>query len=216
VDGTGKIVRMKSSYSLRNITKRNTYSNGNTVKNGPDVSTTYPLGYFREDYQYNPTSSSTPDYLDEHNGRFCITPEYPKGIYCYYATVDSNWNSAYPYAVGPTFYGVKNASKVTSISESVTTYTPTSSISNTDLEDVNINIYPNPANDIIAIQWNDINTENKRVELFDALGKLVQSTILLQGSTITHFDTRTLYNGMYEVKISDNKSSITKKVMIMR
>ncbi len=121
-DGTGGITRMKSSYVYRNITTRTTYANGSTVTAGPAVSTTYPLGYFREDYQYNPTSTATPDYLDEHNGRFCVTPEYPNGIYCYFATVDENWNSAYPYAVGPTFYGVKTASKVTSISESVTTY----------------------------------------------------------------------------------------------
>ncbi len=92
-NGTGGIVRMKSSYSLRNITTRTTYSNGTTVTAGPDVSTTYPLGLFREDYQYNTTSAATPDYLDEHNGRFCITPEYPNGIYCYFATVDENWNS---------------------------------------------------------------------------------------------------------------------------
>ncbi len=120
-NGTGGIVRMKSSYAKRNITSRNTYANGSTVTAGPAVSSTYPLGYFREDYEYIPTTTLTPDYLDEHNGRFCVTPEYPAGIYCYFATVDSAWNSAYPYAVGPTFYGTKVASKVTSISEPVTT-----------------------------------------------------------------------------------------------
>jgi hypothetical protein len=122
VDGTGGITRMKSSYSLRNITTRTTYSTGATVTSGPAVSTTYPLGYFREDYQYNTTSTATPDYLDEHNGRFCITPEYPNGIYCYFATVDANWNSAYPYIVGPTFYGVYTKASVTSITETVTQY----------------------------------------------------------------------------------------------
>ncbi len=123
-DGTGGIIRMKSSYVLRNITTRTTSPTGATVTAGPNVSTTYPLGYFREDYQYNATSASTPDYLDEHNGRFCKTPEYPAGIYCYFATVDANWNSAYPYVVGPTFYGVKVATKVTSVTEVTTIYPP--------------------------------------------------------------------------------------------
>ena len=89
VDGTGGIVRMKSSYSLRSsMTTRATYYNatGNTgtvtVTNGPAVSTNFPLGMYREDYQYTATSSATPDYLDEHNGRFCVTPEYPSGTYC--------------------------------------------------------------------------------------------------------------------------------------
>jgi hypothetical protein len=112
-DGTGGITRMKSSYALRNITVRNTNAAGNTVTAGPPVGATYPLGYFREDYQYNTTSAATPDYLDQHNGRFCVTPEYPGGTYCYFATVDSRWNSAYPYVVGPTFYGVRTAVRVT-------------------------------------------------------------------------------------------------------
>ena len=128
-NGTGGIVRMKSSYTLRNITTRTSYYTGTAVTPGPPVSTTYPLGYFREDYQYNTTSAATPDYLDEHNGRFCITPEYPNGTYCYFATVDARWNSAYPYVVGPTFYGVRNAVKVTAITEAVTQYTGGAAVS---------------------------------------------------------------------------------------
>jgi hypothetical protein len=128
INGSGGIVRMKSSYSKRNITVRTHYSNGTDVTDGPVVSATYPVGYFREDYQYNTTSSSTPDYLDEHNGRFCVTPEYPEGTYCYFATVDANWNSAYPYVVGPTFYGIKSGAKVTSISQAVSTYSPAATI----------------------------------------------------------------------------------------
>ncbi|MFM8372701.1 MAG: YHYH protein, partial [Bacteroidota bacterium] len=125
-DGTGGIVRMKSSYSLRNITTRNTYANGTPVAPGPPVNSTYPLGYFREDYQYIQPSTANPDYLDEHNGRFCKTPEFPNGTYCYFTTVNANWNSAYPYAVGPTFYGVKTAARVNSVTEPVTTFLPPS------------------------------------------------------------------------------------------
>ena len=122
-DGTGGITRMKSSYSLRNITTRTTYSTGATVTAGPAVSTTYPLGYFREDYQYTAPTVSQQDYLDAHNGRFCVTPEYPTGTYAYFCTVDANHNSAYPYAVGPTFYGNKVVAKVTTIPGGATTYT---------------------------------------------------------------------------------------------
>jgi hypothetical protein len=125
VDGTGAIIRMKSGFKLRTgITVRNTLYTGASVTSGPNVSATYPLGYFKEDYTYTPTTVATPDYLDEHNGRFCKTPEYPLGTYCYFATVDANWNSAYPYLIGETFYGVKNTVKVTSITEPVTLYTP--------------------------------------------------------------------------------------------
>jgi hypothetical protein len=121
-DGTGGVVRMKSSFQLRAISVRTHYADGTDVLDGPAVNTTYPLGYFREDYVY--VAHSEPDYLDDHNGRFCITPDYPNGTYAYFCTVDDNWNSAYLYVVGPTFYGVKSASKVPNVSEPTTVYTP--------------------------------------------------------------------------------------------
>jgi len=216
-DGTGGIIRMKSSFTLRNITTRTTYYDGTSVTAGPAVSTTYPLGYFREDYQYNATSTSTPDYLDIHNGRFCVTPEYPNGTYCYFATVDKNWNSAYPYAVGPTYYGTKTASQITSITESVTTYTPsTTAIVTGVLDKATINIYPNPASDLVAVQMNNLSNTNIPIELYDITGKLVQKTTLYQGSTIAYFDTRTLYGGEYLIKIFDGTDVITKKVTLVK
>lgn len=211
-NGTGPIVRMKSSYTLRNITTRTTYANGNTVTAGPPVSTQYPLGYFREDYQYN-TPTAT-DYLDEHNGRFCVTPEYPNGIYCYFATVDSNWNSAYPYAVGPTFYGTKTALKVTSITEPVTVYTGTTGIAETTTE--SFTITNSPFGEFIAIQYNGLVRDNIYMELYDLSGKQLQKASLYQGSTISYFDTRTLYAGEYIIRMMGNGEVVSKKVMVVK
>ncbi|MDI9320859.1 MAG: YHYH protein [Phycisphaerales bacterium] len=213
-NGTGGIVRMKSSFSLRSISTRTTYADGSTVTAGPAVSTTYPLGYFREDYQYNTTSAATPDYLDEHNGRFCITPEYPSGTYAYFCTVDANWNSAYPYVVGPTFYGTKVASKVTSITESTTSYTPTG-ISEL-FKDFKITLFPNPASDLVAVQIPQVSQENFELSLLDINGKKIMSTTLYQGSTIAYFDTRTLYSGNYFVLISNGKTASTQKLTISK
>lgn len=215
VDGTGGIVRLKSSYVTRSITTRTTYSTGASVVAGPDVSATYPLGYFREDYQYNATSAATPDYLDSHNGRFCVTPEYPNGIYCYFATVDANWNSAYPYAVGPNFYGVKSAAKVTSITEAVTTYVPsTTGMNAVRVSEPAIAVFPNPTSDMIAVQANDITRADLSVKLFDINGKLIDQTLLLQGSTIAYFDVSRLYAGTYFIHISDGITTVTKKVSL--
>ncbi len=215
IDGTGGITRMKSSYSLRNITVRNTSPTGASVSNGPAVNATYPLGYFREDYEYKATSAATPDCLDEHNGRFCITPEYPNGIYCYFSTVNENWNSAYPYVVGSTFYGTKVASKVQAINESVLTYIP----STTAAEDIinknqDVTIFPNPTSDMVALQLNTIAKQNYDVSLYDVNGKLIRQAILYQGSTIAYFDTRTLYSGLYYVQIKIANKLISKKVVI--
>ena len=45
----------------------------------------YPNGFFVEDYAFTPDKD-----LDEHNGRFCKTPEYPNGVYAYFATINPN------------------------------------------------------------------------------------------------------------------------------
>ena len=214
-DGTGPIVRIKSGYELRNISVRTHYADGSDVTDGPPVSSTYPLGRYREDYEFI-SHPSDPDYLDEHNGRFCVTPEYPNGIYAYFCTVDANWNSAYPYAVGPTFYGNKTAAKVTTISETVTTYTPATGLAAADFENLNFTVFPNPANDFIAVQAGGLVTSDISVKLFDMTGKLVSTAVIYPGSTIAYIDSRTLYNGQYIIQLSSSENVYTSKVMIER
>lgn len=204
-DGTGGIARIKSSYQLKNINSRT---------NGPAVNATYYLGYFREDYEYI-AHPNDPDYLDEHNGRFCITPEYPNGTYAYFATVDSNYNSAYPYVVGPTFYGIMGGSNVTSITEPVTTYTPTST-ENVSLLENDIFISPNPAGEFIAIQYNGLTREKISIQLLDINGRILKTSSIEPGSTISYLDIQTLYDGIYMVHLSSGNNHSTKKIIVRR
>ena len=90
LDPTSSIVRMTSSYSL----------NG-TRREGPSLSK-YPLGSFNNDYTYTHKSGT----LDQNNGRFCITPDFPKGTYAYFITIDSNQVPQYPYVLGENFYSL--------------------------------------------------------------------------------------------------------------
>ena len=212
-DGTGGIARMKSSFQLRNITTRTVYADGTDVTDGPAVSTTYPLGHYREDYEFVAHTES--DYLDVHNGRFCVTPEYPSGIYAYFCTVDENWNSAYPYAVGPTFYGNKVAAKVTTVTEAVSIYTPTVLSAQNYLNDAtNVNVFPNPGSDFIAVQVGNLVKNDVVVRLFDMTGKLIQQSMVYKGSTATYLDTRTLYEGQYIVQLSDGIQNVSRKVLV--
>lgn len=57
------------------------------VSSSRPATTIYPLGTFRQDWEYVEGSGD----LDECNGRFGVTPEFPEGIYHYYAT------DSYPY-----------------------------------------------------------------------------------------------------------------------
>lgn len=213
VDGTGGIVRIKSSYQLRSITQRTHHADGTNVDDGPAVSTTYPLGYFREDYEFiaHPGDES---YLDEHNGRFCKTPEYPNGIYCYFATVDANHNSAYPYVVGPNFYGNKVGVKVSSVTEPTTVYAP-NAVSNARWTKNDFNIFPNPASNLLAIQVNGLLHKTCFVRLRDLNGRIIQSTEIKAGSTIAYLETEAIYPGMYLLEIDDQEQQWTEKINIL-
>ena len=203
-DGTGGIVKMNSSYELPGATTR---------LNGPDVNNTYFEGYFREDYNY--VSHPEEFYLDEHNGRFAITPEYPEGIYAYYATVDENHNSAYPYAVGPTFYGNVVATKVNTINEDTINYDSSLGIESFDESNLNLVIYPNPAQDFIAIQSNMV-PENLKLELINELGQVILTNQILQGSTLSIMEIHTLYDGIYFLRVSKQNNSKTYKIIIKK
>lgn len=215
-NGTGGITRIKSGYQKRNITQRTHHADGTNVDDGPAISATYFLGYFREDYEYI-AHPGQEDYLDEHNGRFCITPEYPNGTYAYFATVDKNWNSAYPYVIGPTFYGNVTAGTVNNVNVSTTVYTPTmTSLNPLEFEQLNLNVFPNPTTDLVAIQASGLVSDDLTVELIDIMGKVLQSTMIHKGQTVAYFDVKTVYNGTYFVKITNGTNVKTEKVVINR
>jgi len=86
----GLVRRMLSGYSLLRETDPGKRSQSK------------PSGYFIEDYIFDNSGD-----LDVHNGRFCITPEYPNGVYAYFQTIsiDSSRRSTplFPYLIGETF-----------------------------------------------------------------------------------------------------------------
>ncbi|MFK8101048.1 MAG: YHYH protein [Saprospiraceae bacterium] len=215
LDGTGGIVRIKSGYQLRNITERTQHAGGVNVDQGPPVGTEYFLGYYREDYEFV-AHPGEEDYLDEHNGRICVTPEYPNGTYAYFCTVDEDWNSAYPYVVGPTYYGNGAKRSVNTVDEATTVYTGTTSLSELDFQQIDITIFPNPTSDLVAVQFKGIAKDDFQLELLDLNGKVLQTRQIRKGMTIVSFDVQTLYEGAYLVKIANGDHQLTKKVIITK
>lgn len=69
---------------------------------GPYINATYALGAYQEDFEYIARHGD----LDVHNGRWCKTPEYPAGTYCYFVTLDAALQPEYPYTIGLTYYGI--------------------------------------------------------------------------------------------------------------
>jgi hypothetical protein len=68
---------------------------------GPDVAT-YPLGSFIADYRYQHRFGT----LDENNGRYCVTPDYPNGVYAYFITMTVGGTPVFPYILGERFYSI--------------------------------------------------------------------------------------------------------------
>ena len=202
-DGTGGIVRIKSSYQLK--TTRGT---GNVPSQ-----TTWPLGTFREDYEY--IVSTGEDHLDEHNGRLCVTPEYPDGTYAYFATVDENWNSTYPYVVGPTFYGVSENRKVNIISEITTVYNGTSGLSETRFGNLNISIFPNPTKDVLNISlMENASLSAVRISILDATGKLIYienaSGVNVHSVNVSEYE-----SGLYFIRIEVDGERIQSRFSVV-
>jgi YHYH protein/Putative Ig domain len=84
--------RMKTGYKLKDSSYRE-----NTAASDLEQ---WPMGIFIQDYEFVGEGD-----LDEHNGRFCYTPDYPFGTYAYFTTVDANDHPVYPYVIGNTYFG---------------------------------------------------------------------------------------------------------------
>jgi hypothetical protein len=101
----GVISQMRSGYSI-------------DLKNNRPSTSIFPEGFFIEDYTHEEVSND--DVLDENNGRFCITPEFPKGTYAYFVTIndkfaessgifEKNFKPVFPYVIGHNYKSIPNA-----------------------------------------------------------------------------------------------------------
>ncbi len=133
--------RMVSGYHLRNGTMNTDdlsvmgrkslpawatrlYASGGTTT-GPDVSQTYPLGRYMEDNAYLGDlgyTQGTDFDLDESNGRFCVTPEFPQGTYAYFVCIAADGTPVFPYNIGRAYYGTVKAGPVTTLTETVASW----------------------------------------------------------------------------------------------
>lgn len=91
---------------------------------GPNVGARYPIGHYIEDNAYlgDLGKEQGKDFdLDELNGRWCVTPEFPNGTYAYFTTIDASGRPVYPYNMGRRFHGYPAGCLMKSIGEPVAT-----------------------------------------------------------------------------------------------
>ena len=218
VDGTGGISRMESSYQLRSISVRTSLPDGTVLsasQYGPEVSVSYPLGYYIEDHEFVTESGD----LDEYNGRFCITPEYPEGIHAYFVTLDETGEAEYPYTLGPDYYGLVQAGNTgpmsghNTISETVETYV---SIGEIEGESIKMLLYPNPASYYLYVYIEPSYNNNLFSKITDLSGNIIQTKENMQPGISYTFDLQNVNSGIYFIHISDENINGIQKIIVTK
>ncbi|MBA2613842.1 MAG: YHYH protein [Bacteroidetes bacterium] len=225
-NGTGAIKRMTPSFVLapstgsvltgaNAATAAASPTTPTTRSGGPPVNATYPLGNMLEDYVYVAGSGD----LDIHNGRFCITPEYPAGTYAYFVTIDVTGYPVYPFVIGPTYYGTVQAGNTgpggshVTISEATTVYSPPTGLNELQKLPIKFTVMPNPTQDYLFIYMDVESKNNVKGKLLDAKGRTVRTIDYLQPSIAYSLDMTDLSNGIYFLVLESDSQKTTQKII---
>ena len=79
-----------------------------------------------------------------------------------------------------------------------------------------INVYPNPASQIVNVDLSATGAENGIIELYDALGQRVISKNVNSQSNIVQIETASLDGGLYLVKVIANGKLFTASVVLSK
>jgi len=154
-DQSSSISRLNTSYRLKTNLVYNVDSNPNPVRTAGPLLSEEAAGNFVEDYEYVFGLGA----LDQYNGRFCKTPEYPEGRYCYFVTIDAteDGNPLFPYVMGPDFNSVVDTWNLTATA--VQQNIPTGVVRYRDpYENVDIDVEraPNASTNALTLENGDV------------------------------------------------------------
>lgn len=206
------IVRMETSYQLRNISDRTTLADGTVLTSdyyGPSIND-YALGTYVEDYEY----IAGVGHLDDHNGRWCVTPEYPSGIYAYFITEDINGTPAFPYFIGPEFYG--ETANGNSIPANAVEFEPSSClITNVDSQEklYSFTFFPNPTSNNITVDLFSLRGSDFDVNIYNVNGQLEHSQKI--NKDVSNQINFQLKPGCYQLKI-EGSDQIISEILIVK
>jgi photosystem II stability/assembly factor-like uncharacterized protein len=86
------------------------------------------------------------------------------------------------------------------------------SLSSSNFEFDDLEMYPNPAKNEVNLKWNS--TEDVSIRIYDTLGKLVYYGKKINLSNSFRIDVSSFKSGAYFVKLNSTKGEITKKLML--
>ena len=192
-DPTSAIVGLNSGYSLKAGIRP---GDGVTAPDGP-----YD-GLYVEDYAYSSVGAT----LDDCNGRFGVTPEYPNGTY-YYVMTD-NW----PY-FPRCFYGtvIDNSFRIGPNCPASTAPVDCSPLVMSTvevLEGLELTLYPNPTSNYLTLQ-NDQGVTLTQISIYNTTGQVLYHTT----KHLNHIDLSDLEAGTYFIQITAGEAEVTRKII---
>lgn len=218
MDSASGVTRIKTSYSLRNITQRHVLPNGTNLAPqhwGPDVNSTYELGMYNEDYEYIQGWGD----LDEFNGRFCVTPEYPNGTYAYFVTADANGDPEYPYYIGNEYYGIPDSANFYTGAYSIEIpQGGVTCVSTTTIKEVSttpkFEIFPNPTFGAFMIRSNSTQI-GYSVQITNTLGRTVYIAVISLENQEVLLE-NVIHSGFYFVSLLNRNNQVeeTQKLIV--
>ena len=150
-DQSSGVRRIRSSYRIKPVLLYDVDTNPNPVRADGPLLSNYIAGSFIDDYEYVFQEGD----LDQYNGRFCKTPQFPEGVYAYFVSIDATdaGNPVFPYICGPQLYSSPDEWNFSQ--DAVQTNIPADVVRFRDpYEDVDIDIdrTPNQATDTLVTE----------------------------------------------------------------
>jgi arylsulfatase A-like enzyme len=152
------------------------YAGNRGFATGPNVSNQFPLGRYMEDNDYLADLGQTLGVefdLNEYNARFCVTPEFPEGVWAYFVCIDESGTAIFPYNIGRAFFGDPVGNTANGIPHSdeasaqVTTLFEGGPESPLVLQSISLE---NPAEDEITLVWSGVEGGTYEVQASRDLG----------------------------------------------
>ncbi|MEM6380051.1 MAG: T9SS type A sorting domain-containing protein, partial [Bacteroidota bacterium] len=110
---------------------------------------------------------------------------------------------------------IDNITGCISLSNNAVEVIRTSTTSTSETESVDfINVYPNPATDLILVEYRGLEANRGQLQLFDIAGRQVQQLSLAQGDDTIQLDVSNLPSGYFLLRIESEGKVSTKKVIV--
>ncbi|MBX2926375.1 MAG: T9SS type A sorting domain-containing protein [Saprospiraceae bacterium] len=82
------------------------------------------------------------------------------------------------------------------------------------ISELELSVYPNPADRELILQWKDVSTEPGETHLFDLYGRLVKRSVIGSGETEQTISLQDVANGLYFVLVRINGMRAIRRILV--